>query len=240
MKTSFRQLVVHVLFLVALIGSSSQAQEPVPADQSPSPPSTSRHNDGAMMISLIGGHGVASPAVFMNQSGKTVYTTTRRPFIFELELSRTMKRSEGEKFFSEYFIAAQPLISAGGNIRYNDKPCLDTACKHVDLNVQRYSSFGFGLMPFGVRLMGVLPGDMRLGMSLGAGAIYFSKAVPYEEATHFNFHLVVNPTLGFRFGNSGRLWTGYEFVHLSNAGTGKTNPGINAGLFKIGFQRGGT
>jgi hypothetical protein len=234
MNSDFRYLVMYALLSLAVVGTASAAN----AQGSDSPSSTAPDNSGGgFVISIIGGRGSDSPIRFRDQFGQTVYTAMRHPALFELEISKTLMRSKGERFYNEFFVASQPVISAAGNIRYNGNACFTANCKPLNLDLERYTTYGFGLMPFGVRTTGILSRDVRVGVSVGAGAVYFSKAVPYAEATHFNFHFMARPMLGLRLGNSGRVWTGYEFVHVSNGGTGKFNPGINAGLFMLGFER---
>jgi lipid A 3-O-deacylase len=40
---------------------------------------------------------------------------------------------------------------------------------------------------------------------------------------------------GLRFGDQGRFELGYRFQHLSNAGLGDPNPGINFHIFRLGY-----
>ena len=190
-----------------------------------------------VIISVIAGRGMSSPTVFV-QGSRVVHEARKRPSVYELEISKTVSRSSGKKLFFEYFVAAQPAVAISGNLRFTVRPqsCSFLGCTPLRIEEQRYNSYGFGVTPLGGRIMRALPGNVKAGLELSAGAIYLTKAVPSNDATHFNFHLVVRPTVGVPLGKTVRVWSAYEFAHVSNGNTGKINPGINAGLFTIGLQ----
>ena len=191
-------------------------------------------------MAVIGGPGIETPTPYRFESNGRFYRTQKRPMVFELEVSRTLLASGGERTFFEYFIAAQPAISVGGNVRYRFLPCRSYGCFRpgVDIQEQRYTAYGIGVTPFGGRVTTTLPRHSKFSFSLGIGPVLLSRAIPYDKAKKFNFQITARPAVGIPIRNHGTLWAGYEFFHMSNGNTSPINPGINAGLVMFGFQRG--
>lgn len=97
-------------------------------------------------------------------------------------------------------------------------------------------SYGVGLAPLGVELE--LGGrDHRLGgvLNLSGGGAYFMGPIPGN--TRFNFTAAGGAALQWRTGGRKRLVAGYKLYHMSNAGIGDLNPGLNAHLFYLSFVR---
>ena len=192
-----------------------------------------------ILVAVIGGPGVETPTPYLFESNGNIYQTQKRPVVLELEVSKTLYSTSGKDSYFEYFVAAQPLISVGGNVRYRFLPCLRVECfrQGVDINEQRYTSYGAGITPFGARLTTTLPRKTKFSISLGVGTVILNHAIPYDKAKRVNFQLTARPALGIPVGRHGTLWAGYELFHMSNANTSPINPGINAGLVMFGFQR---
>ena len=96
------------------------------------------------------------------------------------------------------------------------------------------TAFGWGAAPAGVEVSVSL--TRRFGIVVGgtAGFLTFSKPVPFANARKLNATLDVG--VGFKMA-VWRGWTaigGYKFHHLSNAGTGDFNPGLNARVWYLG------
>src|SRR5438309_4610443 len=71
-----------------------------------SAPLSAQSRDNGWMFAVVGGPGVATPTPFVFSSGDTLYRTRKRPMLFELEISKTLRRSSGKKLFYEYFVAS--------------------------------------------------------------------------------------------------------------------------------------
>ncbi|MCH7876291.1 MAG: acyloxyacyl hydrolase [Gemmatimonadetes bacterium] len=71
------------------------------------------------------------------------------------------------------------------------------------------------------------------------GFLYFSENVPVPNARKFNFTVDAGAGITVMARFAVGLLLGYKFHHLSNASTAKTNPGLNANLFYVGFTRRG-
>ncbi len=223
---------IAVLAALSLAAIPLSAQTAVQDGSAPSSPSSAVNSSAdGLLFAVIGGPGKSSP---------TPFNTMRRPTVIELEVSKTLKRSSGKKVYYEYFVASQPLFGLGGNLRFTwTRFCGDPICKkYTDVVSQHdYSAYGFGITPLGARANFPLAHQARLSISFGAGGVYLTKAVPADQGTHFNFQFSLRPALTVPVSRYGKLWAGYQLLHVSNGYTGKINPGINAGLMMIGFQR---
>jgi hypothetical protein len=239
MKTRLRSLLIASTAVATVIGNAS-AQQQRPADSTSRSPVKTARPARPVLIALIGGPGVETPTPYLFESDGNIYQTQKRPMVFELEVSKTLLASRGRKTFFEYFVSAQPLVSVGGNVRYQFGPCLSPTCFSVGTQIieQRYTSYGAGVTPLGARMTTSLPFGARFSASLGAGAVLLNKAIPYDKAKRLNFQITARPAIGIPIRNHGTLWAGYELFHMSNANTSPINPGINAGLVMFGFQRG--
>jgi hypothetical protein len=203
--------------------------------------SSSHRRTSPLLFAVIGGPGVETPTPYFFVSEGNLYQTQKRPMVFEVEVSRSLWASGGTKTFLEYFVALQPAVSVGGNVNYLFQPCHRLRCFNsgIDVVEQRYTAYGIGLTPFGARMTTTLPLRAKFSLALAAGGVALNRPVPYEKAKQFNFQLSARPAVGLPIRNSGTLWAGCEFFHMSNANTSPINPGINAGLIMFGFQRGG-
>lgn len=97
-------------------------------------------------------------------------------------------------------------------------------------------TYGVGLAPLGVELE-IGGRDHRLGgvLDLAGGGAYFMGPIPGN--TRFNFTAAGGAALQWRTGGGRRLMGGYKLYHMSNAGLGDLNPGLNAHLFYLSFVR---
>lgn len=102
-------------------------------------------------------------------------------------------------------------------------------------NLQRVTTYGAGVMPLGLRITASPSGRLG-GYVMGAlGAILFTRGVPAGNT--FPLNLVVEGGFGLR----GRLTervdveAGYKLHHLSNAGLGDANPGLDSKVFLVGL-----
>ena len=99
---------------------------------------------------------------------------------------------------------------------------------------RRNTAFGVGIAPVGVEMSVSM--SRRFGIVVGgtAGLLAFSRPVPFANARKLNATLDVGVGLEMAVGRHWRAIGGYKFHHLSNAGTGDFNPGLNASLWYLG------
>lgn len=222
---------IRSVFLVAGAASSALAQQTAPEHQPGiSVASRSLSSDG-LLFAIVGGPGRATA---------TPFHTTKRPMVFEVDVEKTLKSVGTSHLRFDYFVGSQPAISLAGNLRYTwTRYCESPRCRmpYDDVTQRHYTAYGLGITPLGLRGTVLLPSRVRLSVSFAAGGVYLTRPVPYPQATHLNFRFSARPAVGVPLGSVGTLWGGYELFHISNGDLGKVNPGINAGLVMLGFQR---
>ncbi len=71
----------------------------------------------------------------------------------------------------------------------------------------------------------------------GAGVLWTDLAprIP-EQSTKFNFILQAGPGVSYFVSENWAITAGFRFHHISNAGLGERNVGLNAWLFTLGFS----
>lgn len=68
------------------------------------------------------------------------------------------------------------------------------------------------------------------------GFLYFRQQVPIVESSQFNYTISIGFGAQF-FPRSGRSFTvGWKYFHLSNHDQGHLNPGLDSGVFYVGFS----
>lgn len=96
--------------------------------------------------------------------------------------------------------------------------------------------YGAGFSPVGVRF-DVLPRRrLQPFVDAAGGGVWFTRAVPYSDATKFNFMFEAGAGLRY-FERHGRALTiGWKFHHISNAYRVSDNPGIDSNLIYTAFS----
>lgn len=99
-------------------------------------------------------------------------------------------------------------------------------------------TYGAGISPLGQRVNFLPRKRLQPYFSANAGFLLFTTAVPSIGATAFNFEFEGGVGLEW-FQRPGHSWSlDYRFHHISNAYTGNQNPGIDSGVFRVGYQFG--
>jgi hypothetical protein len=78
---------------------------------------------------------------------------------------------------------------------------------------------------------------VRIHAGASGGAMLFSRAVPLEPASHFNFTADAGAgvTIATRSGHG--LMLGYRFHHISNGGLAPWNPAVASHMLVVGARR---
>ena len=138
-----------------------------------------------------------------------------------------------------------PAVSATNNRRFTRVSCGrnfrgSTQIEIVEIESRcfqayAYSAFGFGTLPLAFRWQ--TSPDRRLGLitDIDGGGVWFSHRVPVRDGTYFNFAARGGVDALYRVSNGLWLSAGYRHLHLSNAGTGTVNPGLDAPLIAFGL-----
>jgi hypothetical protein len=145
----------------------------------------------------------------------------------ELAIPFTDRRRAG----LEYFGRVVPLAYVRENptqpaLWIGDRWILSSA-------TSRSSTIGFGAKPVGVR--GWVGEAVRLEADVSAGVLRFGTPLLASNATRWNFTYEFG--LGLRTARRG-IVIGYRRHHVSNAGIGEVNPGLNSNLIFMGVPLG--
>ena len=97
-------------------------------------------------------------------------------------------------------------------------------------------TYGFGVSPLGQKVNFLPRGRIQPYIATNAGFVAFAGTVPSSHATMFNF--------SFEFGGGvewnarpGRSWSlDYRCHHISNAGRGMENPGVDNGTLRLAYN----
>jgi len=68
------------------------------------------------------------------------------------------------------------------------------------------------------------------------GFLYFQHAIPVPHSSHFNFTPEIGLGVAFFLAPKRALTLGYKLHHISNAGVGRSNPGMNSHVIYAGFS----
>lgn len=96
---------------------------------------------------------------------------------------------------------------------------------------------GFALSPLGMETQIALTTNLRAFTEVAAGGVWFGRDVPEPNSRAVNYTFEVGGGMQQRIGPRWLLRAGYKFHHLSNAGSGEINPGLNAHVITVGFAR---
>lgn len=97
-------------------------------------------------------------------------------------------------------------------------------------------TFGGGVSPLGQKVNFLPHSRVQPYLAVNAGFVAFANTVPSNTATMFNFSFEFGG--GFEWNvRSGQAWAlDYRCHHISNAGRGQTNPGVDNGTFRVSYR----
>ena len=98
-------------------------------------------------------------------------------------------------------------------------------------------ALGVGIMPVGFKLALQHSETARLITSAAAGTIVFNSDMPVARSRKRNFALEAGVGIESQTSGGRMLTLGYKFHHLSNAGTGEANPGLDANVVYLSITR---
>lgn len=98
--------------------------------------------------------------------------------------------------------------------------------------------YGFGWAPLGIRYTTPKTFGMNGTIGFSAGALYFNRRMPDPRETRFNFTLdgyaLVSIPVPLFSGQ--RIQGGFHYNHISNAHSGRSNPGMNTPMWTVGWS----
>ena len=157
--------------------------------------------------------------------------------IVGVQLSRDVWRSQRTRI--AYLGEILPIMLARTGPPLGRTP--DTLRNHFDqselIRLRYRNAYGFGVAPFGVEVTYRTSRRTSTLFNVTAGALWFTKIVPYGRGTQSNFTVSPGVALQWEPVNRTRVALGYTFHHLSNAGFGQANPGMNSQVVYVRAAR---
>lgn len=97
---------------------------------------------------------------------------------------------------------------------------------------------GAGISPIGFKMVYTNSNFWNPYVRTSGGIIYMNDKFPTDKARHLNFTFDIDLGNTFHLDENTFLSLGYKFHHISNAETGKENPGLDSNFFflKISIQ----
>jgi hypothetical protein len=162
---------------------------------------------------------------------------------FQLALSAGWTVVGGRNVALAYTPAVIPIAitTHDPNYQYVPPPACTTACA-VDLGggtsiVTYHAVYGAGITPLSLDLELLRRSPVSIIIGAGGGMLWFTRAVPQNDAAKFNFTAEGRAALQFRTSRHSALRVGYAYHHTSNAHTGAANPGLNSSMLSLSVFR---
>jgi len=96
--------------------------------------------------------------------------------------------------------------------------------------------YGAGLSPLGFKLNFLRQSWIQPFVAASVGFLYFEDDVPVPHSSQFNFTPEVGLGVQFFLAPRRALTIGYKLHHMSNANSGRTNPGMDSHVIYAGFS----
>lgn len=97
----------------------------------------------------------------------------------------------------------------------------------------RQSTYAAAVTPLGARISAMPHWRLQPSLALDLGFVFSSRDIPVDNSAQFNYLLSFGPGVQF-FGDNHTSWrVDYMIRHVSNAGKGDQNPGIDQGVLRI-------
>lgn len=100
----------------------------------------------------------------------------------------------------------------------------------------RSTFYGAGLSPLGVKLNFGQQSWIKPFVGASVGFLYFEDDVPVPRSSRLNFTPEIGLGLQFFLRPKSAVTVGYKFHHISNANSGRRNPGMDSHVFYAGFS----
>jgi hypothetical protein len=134
-----------------------------------------------------------------------------------------------------------PIVTSQAPVRVlhtDDRP-VGTVLAGNGATVPLYALFGkqntyaAAVTPLGVRLSAMPRWILQPSLALDLGFVVSARDIPLDACSQFNYMFAVGP--GLQFFNSAHtsLRAEYLYRHISNAGQGAQNPGIDQGVIRL-------
>jgi hypothetical protein len=197
-------------------------------------PASARAQEASRSVGLLVSHSLASATSAQGSEcfcgGRDVLAPVSISSI-ELELSLPIRAES--TWGVDVPLRAIPIVVARNNpssAAYQDTQGVWA----MSLDTPRSSTRGFGIKPLGLRAWAGRS-KVRLFADASAGVVHFGTPLLASNATRFNFVYDLGLGVQVDVPGAGRLALGFRRHHLSNAGLGEVNPGLDSDVAYLGF-----
>ena len=97
----------------------------------------------------------------------------------------------------------------------------------------RESTYAAAVTPLGARISAFPRWRFRPSISLDLGFVVSRQDIPVDQSDRFNYLFSFGPGLEFYRDNKTSLRAEYIYRHMSNAGQGDQNPGVDQGVVRV-------
>ena len=217
-----------LLLLACLVFTTLAAAQESPIDL--------RQDDGERhAFGVWGGLSFASP-------GWWGAVRKREVFIIGLRYRRTVSSSENVTV--AYTMDVIPAAAVTNTpVRTRQFCCLglpEAIRRELEIQTERIepsTAYGLGIAPLGLQFELFRQNPVYLTLGGGGGLLFFDRDVPRLDTRKTNFTVTLNAGLRIDLLEDWEVTLGYKFHHLSNAGTGTFNPGLDSNMFYLGWMR---
>ena len=130
-----------------------------------------------------------------------------------------------------------PLAVVERTIDHETVHCYDTPSGSIcEVDRSARVAVGTGASPVGFKLYVNPAGSMRFFANGSGGMIAFSSDVPVYSSRRLNFMFDYGGGVDFVLRDGRAATIGYRFHHISNAGSGRVNPGLDANILYLGLR----
>jgi hypothetical protein len=139
----------------------------------------------------------------------------------------------------DYTLDAIPgaLTTAVPEYRVVMPPCPPGCFRPPTVTLAWHTAVGIGLAPLGVQARFFPLGAIQPFLEGNVGFLWFTRHVADPEGTNLNFAAQAGGGVQIRVARRSRLTISLQHHHLSNAGTGRANPGLNSDILFVGLAR---
>jgi hypothetical protein len=112
-------------------------------------------------------------------------------------------------------------------------PLVSFSYPQRDRNETYALAYGAGISPLGFSLIDPINEHMALRFAARSGMVYLNRFFPTQKGTRLNYTFDLSTSLLWKVTPLVSFSIGYTFHHISNAQTGKENPGLDSNFFSF-------
>jgi len=102
--------------------------------------------------------------------------------------------------------------------------------------VEPATAYGFGVAPLGLQLVLFQQRPVQFALGIAGGLLLFDRDVPMLDTRRMNFTAELGAGVRIPIRDHWEATLGYKFHHISNAGTGTFNPGLDVNMFYLSWM----